>query len=77
MPIAVSILMLLLLGVAVMATLLFFAKVLCEGAVGMMALAIKQSKQLEQTSSKTAKKHSKKLTKVEMQIESILERQHF
>jgi hypothetical protein len=69
MPIAVSILMLSLPGVAVLATLLLFAKVLCEGAVGMTAFAIKQSKQLEQTSSNTAKKHSKKMTKAERQID--------
>ena len=77
MPIAVSLLMLSLFGVFLMAALLFFAKVLCEGAMGMMAFAIIQSKQLEQMSSNTAKNHSKKTTKAEMQIERILERQHF
>ncbi len=77
MSIAVSIFMILFFGAVVIATLLFFTKISCEGAVGMMALAIKQSKQLEQKSSKMANKYDKKLTKVEMQVENILERQHF
>jgi membrane-anchored protein YejM (alkaline phosphatase superfamily) len=77
MPIAVSILMLLLLGAVVMVALLFFAKILCEGTAGMMAMATEQSKQRERNSSKIAKRYSKKVTKVETQIEDILKRQHF
>ena len=77
MPVAVSILMLLLFGAVVMAALLFFAKILCEGAAGMMALATEQSKQRERSSGKIAKRYNKKVTKIEMQIEDILKRQHF
>ena len=77
MPIAISILMLLLFGAVVMAVLLFFAKILCEGAAGIIGMATEQSKQRERNSSKIAKSNINKLTKVEMQVESILKRQHF
>lgn len=77
MSIAMSIFMLLFFGAVVIAALLFFIKILCEGVVGLLASAISQSKQLEQKSSKLAKRYSKKLTKIEMQIENILERQDF
>ena len=43
MPIAVSVLMLLLFGAVVMAALLFFAKILCEGAAGIIGMATEQS----------------------------------
>lgn len=77
MSIAVSIFMLLLFGAVGIAVLLFFVKIFCEGAVGIMGLAINQSNQLEKKSGKMANMHDKKLTKIEMQIESILGRHHF
>ena len=77
MQIAVSILMLLLFGAVVMVPLMFFVKILYEGTVEIMALAIKQSTQWERENGKIATKHNSKVTKMEMQIEDILKIQHF
>ena len=73
MSIVTSVFILLLVGVVVIALLLLSVEIMFEGAIEMITLAITKSKQLEQKNGKVVNK----LTKVEMQVESILKRQHF
>ena len=73
MSIIASVFILLLLGVIVIAIMLLSLKNMFEGAIEVITLIIMKSKQLEQRKGKAVNK----LAKVEMQVESILKRQHF
>jgi len=77
MPLIISILILLLSGAMIMATLLFCMKILCEGVVGIIPLTTMQSKQLGQKNCEAVAKNAKNMDKVEKQIADILKKQRF
>ena len=60
-------------GAAIIAVLLLSLKIMFEGAIEVITLAITESKQLKQKNGKVVNK----LTKMEMQVENILRRQYF